>query len=201
MPSLAAKILTRSEVRQVLSALPFGGNRILFRLALCCGLRRREICGLQLRDLQLYGPRPELHVREELGKGKKARYVPLWWDAGTVADLQAWYAKRQDMGASPTDPFLCSTHKGTCGKAITHPGAYFRWRTALKCLGKERQRQLHLHCGRHSFASHYAFVGRSLTEIRDAMGHTDISTTSIYLGLLERENIGDGFGFKEEYGH
>jgi integrase/recombinase XerD len=198
MPSLAAKILTRNEVKQVLSTLRFGGNLIIFRLSLCCGLRRREICGLQMRDMQLFGPRPEIHIRKELGKGRnggKARYVPLWWDEGTLDDLELWHTKRVGMGAGDLDPFLCSTSKGTLGKPLSHTGAAARWKTAVKCLGKERQDQLHIHCGRHSFASHYALVGRSLPEIKEAMGHSNISTTSIYLGLLEREGVESGFKF------
>jgi site-specific recombinase XerD len=36
-------------------------------------------------------------------------------------------------------------------------------------------------------------AGRSLVEVRNAMGHSDVSTTSIYLYLVEREGVKDIF--------
>lgn len=200
---LQAKILTRSEAESVLTSLRAAKNKngrlnlMVVVFSLCCGLRRRELVGLNMGDVQLEGPRPLLHVRKEVGKGKRQRWVPLWWDSGSLADIKSWIEWRWSMGAGPDDPVLCSLSKSAIGKRLTHNGAYLHWRTAIKCLGKERQRQLHIHCGRHSFASHYAYVGRSLTEIREALGHRNIATTSIYLGLLEREGVKDGFGFGE----
>jgi site-specific recombinase XerD len=74
-----------------------------------------------------------------------------------------------------------------------------RWKTAIKVLGEERVRQLSIHCGRHSFCSHAMFMGRSVVEVRDAMGHTDVRTTSLYAHLLERQNVPDLFSFTAEH--
>ena len=61
---------------------------IVFRLACCVGLRRKEIAGLVLSDLVLSGPRPCITVRANNTKGRdgcrRSRTAPLWWDAGTA---------------------------------------------------------------------------------------------------------------------
>ncbi len=39
---------------------------------------------------------------------------------------------------------------------------------------------LTIHDGRHSFVSHALRAGRSLAEVRDAAGHANVATTSLY---------------------
>ena len=83
-------------------------NRAILRLACCCGLRVSEIGGLQLVDVCLAGPRPHVRIRACIAKGGRSRRVPLWWDAGTLADLVAWRAERVAQGGRDGDPFICS---------------------------------------------------------------------------------------------
>jgi integrase len=171
-------------------------DMIIFRLSCCCGLRRTEISGLVMSDLMLTGPRPCITVRKENTKGehgkRRSRSVPLWWDAGTLADVKAWAAWRTEHGAQPSDPLICSVRRPTWGKQLEVSLISKRWRTAIKSLGKERVRQLSIHAGRHSFASLSLEAGRSLAEVRDALGHRNIATTSIYLHCLSR-NVPDVF--------
>jgi integrase len=67
-------------------------NLIVFRLARCCGLRVSEIAQLEMGDVIADVERSHLRLRRGATKGGKARTVPLWWDAGTLADLRAWKA-------------------------------------------------------------------------------------------------------------
>ncbi len=90
------KILTTEEIKTVVAYLKskrrYINNRqalIVFRLACCCGLRASEVCGLTIDDVRTEGKRPHLRVRKTVGKGGKARKVPLWWDQGTLDDLRA----------------------------------------------------------------------------------------------------------------
>ena len=94
-------------------------NRAIFRLACCCGLRVSEIAGLQLGDLQLAGPRPHIRVRAQIAKGGRGRRVPCWWDAGTLADLKAWYAERVAHGAKGNDTFVCGLQGAFAGAPLT----------------------------------------------------------------------------------
>jgi hypothetical protein len=101
------KVLTRRELTAVLAdqhakariSANTRRNLIIVRLACCCGLRVSEIAGLQLDDVIVEGGRPHLRLRKETTKGKRPRKVPLWWDAGTLADLAAWKAER--VGGGP----------------------------------------------------------------------------------------------------
>src|SRR5687767_4041094 len=110
------RILTRRELASVLADLKQKSaksanarrNLIVVRLACCCGLRVSEIAGLQLDDVVLGVERPHLRLRKETTKGKRARTVPLWWDAGTLADLTAWKTERLGQGAKGRDAFVCS---------------------------------------------------------------------------------------------
>jgi len=169
-------------------------NLTIFRLSCCCGLRVSEICGLNCGDLKLQTDRPEIHVRKETAKGKKGRYVKIWWDKGTLDDLRIWLGIRLGQGAKANDPFICGQF-GTSGKRLTRDLAAKRWRTAIQVLGPERVKQLHIHCGRHSYISHSLASGRSLPEVQENVGHSSIGSTNAYVHFIEStRNLPDVFG-------
>lgn len=197
------RILTRGEIADVLADLHrkrrsvnTRQNAAVFRLATCCGLRVSEIVGLTLANVKLAGKRPHIHVPASIAKRGKARKVPLWWDAATLAALDAWKREREGQGARGADPFVCSQAKSTRGKALSVRNAQARFKHAIKRLG-ERVACLSIHSGRHSFCSHALAGGRSLVEVRDAAGHANISTTSIYLHAVrdDDEQVGNLFDF------
>ena len=208
------RILTRSEVADVVADLKRKGRRsvnsrqnlLIFRLATCCGLRGSEIVGLTLSNVKLTGKRLHIYVPRAIAKRHQARRVPLWWDAGTLADLEAWKQQRAAQGATGADPFVCSQARGnhhktgepSFGKPLTARNAQARWKAAIKCLGPERVEVLSIHCGRHSFCSHALAGGRSVAEVRDAAGHANVSTTSIYLHSVvdDDEQVGNLFDFR-----
>jgi integrase len=157
-------------------------------------LRVSELCGLNLADVRLGNDKPYIYVRREIGKGGKSRRVPLWWDAGTLADLAAWRDQRKTQGAGPGDPFVCSQAKPTLGKVLDRRNARKRFLVACRVLGTERLATLTIHHGRHSFISH-ALRHRTLAEVRDAAGHSNVATTSVYLHVAVEDDgkLGDIF--------
>jgi integrase len=170
------RILSRRELATVLTDVKRMANRsanarrnlIVVRLACCCGLRVSEIAGLQLDDVLVDVARPHLRLRKETTKGKKARMVPLWWDAGTLADLVAWKAERVQQRARGCDPFVCSVQANRPGQGLQRAAIRRRFLTACKVLGAARARTLTIHHGRHTFISHALAGGRSLGEVRAA---------------------------------
>ena len=198
-----SRILTRKEISEVLGDLRRKArskntrqNLVIFSLSTFCGLRVSEIVGLSLANVKLNREEPCIYVPKSLGKGKKKRTVPIW-SASTIADLRAWKAEREDMGASTSDPLVCSLAAGlnsktglpSLGNALITRNAQARWKSSIKVLGTERVADLSIHSGRHSFCSHSLDKGVSLACVRDAAGHASISTTSIYLhkvGNIER---------------
>ncbi len=162
-------------------------NLILFRLSACCGLRVAELTGLTVANIRVGSAKPHIFVPAGIAKGKKARMVPLWWDAATLADLENWKAKRVKDGARGDDPFLCSTREGIAGRRLGIRTAQSRFdRVVRDAIGAERGEDLSIHSGRHSFVSNALAGGKNLVEVRDAAGHSNISTTSIYLHLASQ---------------
>lgn len=200
----ATKVLTRSEIGSVLQALKgkltlrAHQNRIIFRLATCCGLRVSEIRQLRLADVRVGLDRPHIVIRRTVSKSGRARSVPLWWDIDTLKDIEAWKAIRQKQGAGEGSPFICALREDLFGKALHRTSIRRRFRTACSVLGKNRLKGLTIHHGRHSFCSHALAGGKSLAAVRDAAGHANIATTSVYLHVIEEEEDGTGdlFAFR-----
>jgi integrase len=199
-----SKILQPDEIRRVLADLARRGrrspnsrmNRIVFRLACCAGLRASEIAGLVLADVQVDSTRPQIRVRKEIAKGHKPRKVPLTWDEGTLNDLRDWKRFRREQGADDDARFACSQHRDSLGNPLDRRNLRKRFKVACRCLGPERLAELTIHHGRHSFVSHALHGGRSITEVRAAVGHASLSVTSLYSHLVEDSGeIGNLFNF------
>jgi integrase/recombinase XerD len=199
------KILTRGELAAVLADLRRKAprskntrmNLVIFRLAACCGLRASEIAMLQVADVRTELPRPHLRIRVGASKGGRSRTVPLWWDAGTLADLAAWRVDRLMSGAETTQPFVTSLMPGREPIQLSRHTLRKRFRTACKPLGSDRLANLTIHHGRHTFISHALAGGRTLAEVRDAAGHANVSVTSRYLhaGVDDSDVVGQLFSF------
>ena len=196
--SLSVRILSLAEINHVATSLhrlkrrsPNAHvNLVLFRLATCCGLRVAELTGLSMANVKLASARPHIYVPATIAKGSKARTVPLWWDAATLADLSAWKEKRIADGASGADALLSAN-----GRQLKIRAAQLRWDTVIrKTLGAERAETLSIHCGRHTFCSQSLMGGKTLAQVRDAAGHGNVSTTNIYLHVAADESeVGNVF--------
>lgn len=197
------EILDAEEIKAVVSSLRTrknknaAVNRIMFRLSCCCGLRRKEICGLNLENVIVTGKYPRIEITKANTKGimtkRRSRRSPLWWDAGTLEDIRMWTAKRMMDGAQPGDPFVCQQNKNSYGDRIKVKSASLRWRTAISALPADRIADLSIHTGRHTFVSHALAGGRSLAEVMFAVGHGSLRTTQIYLHLVARDGVPDLF--------
>jgi integrase len=200
-----SKILQPDEMKAVLDDLRRKARRstntamnlVVFRLAACCGLRASEIAGLILADVQVDSTRPQIRVRREVGKGHKARKVPLTWDQGTLADLREWKRfRREQQGAADDARFVCSQHCDSLGNPLDRRNLRKRFKACCKVLGRERAAELTIHDGRHSFVSHALHGGRSIVEVRAAAGHASLATTSIYAHLVDTDDkVGNLFDF------
>ncbi len=199
----ASQLLSRPELAAVLCDLRKRAARLpnvhmnlaIVRLACCCGLRASEIGGLRLGDVRVDMARPHLVVRAQHAKLGRPRRVPLWWDAGTLADLTSWRDHRRKQGAGRDEPFICSLQRATFGDPLNRHVLRRRFHTACRVLGWDRLRTLTIHHGRHTFISHALAGGRTLAEVKAAAGHANLLTTSVYLHVVvnEREEVGDLF--------
>ena len=200
-------ILGKSEIATVMAELKRKARRsvntrqnlTIVRLAACCGLRVSEVCGLNLGDVRLGLDRPYINIRKAIGKGRRSRRVPLWWDRGTLDDLAAWKVERREQDAAPSHPFVCSQAEGSFGGRLDRRNARMRFISSCDVLGPERRAELTIHNGRHSFVSHALAGGRSLAEVRDAAGHSNVAITSVYTHVATDDDgeVGDLFDFSQ----
>jgi len=140
-------------------------DRCALELLYGAGLRVSELVGLDLPDL--IDGATAVRVR---GKGGKERVVPLV--AKARAALQAWLARREELGSGPA---LFLNRRG--GRLTTRSVARHLARYALIC---GTQRHVHPHALRHSFATHLLDMGADLRGIQELLGHASLSTTQRY---------------------
>jgi integrase/recombinase XerD len=193
------KILTRRELQTVMADLSRKATRspstrlnlIVFRLATCCGLRASEIAQLRVDDIRTDSNRPHVRIRRGASKGGNPRTVPLWWDAGTLQDLTTWKADRLREGCDSRAPLVAPLHST---RRFSRHTLRKRFRTACRVLGVERLETLTIHHGRHTFISHALAGARTLAEVRDAVGHANVSITSSYLHVaVDDDAVGNLF--------
>jgi len=171
-------VLTVVETARLLGAAeaPSAGgqrDRAAVELLYATGLRRAELCALDLAD---YDPRERL-VQVRHGKGDKARQVPLTRSAALRLDGYLRDA-RPSLARGRAEPALLLTRYGGrfgCGALMR-----LLWRLGERAgLGK----RVTPHSLRRSFATHLLEAGVSLRTIQLLLGHERLSTTAVYLCL------------------
>jgi site-specific recombinase XerD len=156
-------------------------NEAIIRLALCAGLRVSELVALRVEHLALANARPQLFV----SRGKRGRSRNVDVGPGLRAFLKRYLSETRPQLVRGEDPGTLLL--GRTGRPLAAMQAERRWKTELRRAGlpEERWRLLGVHAGRHTFATRLLEKGRSLAYVRDQLGHANISTTSVYLGLAD----------------
>lgn len=142
-------------------------HKVAFLLGWGAGLRISEVVGLEKRDIDLKEKR--ILVRE--GKGRKDRVVPL------PKGFRESYLREI--------PIKCGVR--SLQKAFKV--------SAEKSKLLEKKPTLHFHSLRHGFGTRLAELGTPIHHIRTLMGHSNISTTNVYL----EANPKDALKSYEEY--
>lgn len=142
-------------------------DRLVLLTAYCTGMRRSEIVGLKIGDLDFATG----SVRVE-GKGNKQRLVPLIDEL--VEDMQTYLAMRREKVRNEHDQFFITDK----GKPVYDK---FIYRLVVKYLGEVTTLSKRSpHVLRHSFATTLLNNGACIEAIRELLGHTDLSATQIY---------------------
>ena len=141
------------------------------------GLRISEMLSLQTGDID--GKRMLLHIRN--GKGGKERFTPLT-DAGYTA-LRYYWRKYSPVNAH-NYVFPDYTRTRTLSKAALE--SMFKKVSKEAGLGKA----VTPHTLRHSFSTHSLQSGMDLMTLKEMLGHTSLSSTSVYLhlSLIDQSN-------------
>src|SRR4051812_29543757 len=109
-------VLSRDEVRRVLTAVRSSTYRVCLTLIYACGLRLLE--GLRLQVPEIDGQRKLLHIRG--GKGGKDRLVPIP-DAALVLVREFWRTHRDPVWVFPATVRGQQRPSRTGGARPVHP--------------------------------------------------------------------------------
>lgn len=168
-------ILSASEVRRILAAVPALDHRVALVTLYSCGLRLGEGLRLEVRDID--AERMLLHIRG--GKGNTDRYVPL--PARTLRLLrELWKTHRH-----PALLFPAKGHSGQGAQTATEPMCRSTlqraFRLALHASGVRKA--AHPHTLRHSYATHLLEQGENLRQLQVNLGHKSPLATVVYTHL------------------
>ena len=154
-------------------------NRVMLALAYDAGLRREELCLLATGDID--PAHRLLTVRAETTKSRRGRIVPYSEAAGSL--LSAYLAHRRTVTKS-RGPLFVSESRRNAGK----PLSFWSWSKVVHTLAERAGLpQLSPPPFRHLCLTDLARAGWELHEIASFAGHSNTSTTLIYIHLSGRE--------------
>ena len=168
------KTLSEAQVEALLAApnteTPLGlRDRAMLELLYASGLRVSELVGLPMLSLNL-----REGVLRITGKGNKERLVPFGEEAAD--SLQQYLTQvRPVLLGKQNSPAVFVTQQGAAMSRVMF------WKLVKKyALLADIHVPLSPHTLRHAFATHLLNHGADLRAVQMLLGHSDISTTTIY---------------------
>jgi integrase/recombinase XerD len=172
-------VLSKEEVKAILSAPVNLKHRAMLSLIYACGLRRSELLNVRPGDVD--SKRGLLIIKQS--KGNKDRIVPI---SGKTIEMlrdyfrsykpKVWLFEGQKEGEKYSEESLAKVLKSSCHKSgIKKP--------------------VTLHWLRHSYATHLLENGTDLRYIQELLGHKSSKTTEIYthVSIKSLQNIKSPF--------
>jgi site-specific recombinase XerD len=180
------KMLRRPEIDKIRAAvenhsynlLQTKRDRAIISVLLFCGLRRGELLGLQVTDLDM--ERMTLTVRAAASKSKYARKLPL--NAQTYLHLEDYLHERNRQRRYTTPSLFVAINQD---QGLTS-GGLKSWVQRLRDLSRVK---FHLHQFRHTFASNLAAKGMNAIQIQKLMGHSDLRMMQAYVRSLGTDDL------------
>jgi site-specific recombinase XerD len=170
----AGRALTAGEIAALLDACaddpsPAGArDAAMLALLRACGLRRAELCALDLADFS-----PTDGALKVKGKGKRERVVYV--AGGALDALADWLAVR---GTTPGALFCPVNKGGSVTVRRMHPEAV--WAALQKRARTAGVRDLSPHDLRRTFAGDLLDAGADIATVQRLMGHANVNTTARY---------------------
>ena len=169
-------ILTVEEV-DLLLAQPKGNtakgirDKAMLELLYATGIRVSELIGLKVNDINL-----------KLGyltcsSGERERVIPFGTTAKQAVEHYMEGARKILLGEQESDYLFLNCS----GKSMSRQGFWKVLKGYAASAGI--QQDITPHTLRHSFAAHLVQNGADLKSVQEMMGHSDISTTQIYMNM------------------
>lgn len=166
------KALSISDVMGLLQK-GFSGKTILrdssmLELLYSSGLRVSELVKIKYNDIHFSAGFVKI-----IGKGAKERVVPVN-DRALEKIKKYLNEERPEILGKKQSPYLFVTKRG-------HSMSRQRFWQTLKAIGKQAGLEISPHTLRHCFATHLLEGGADIRSVQKMLGHSDISTTQIYI--------------------
>jgi integrase len=154
-------------------------NRFMLALSYDAGLRREELCLLQVGD---FDPAYRLlQVRAETTKNRRARVIP--YSESTAALHGAYLCERRLLSHDRGLLFLSESRRNH-----SKPVSFWTWSKVIKRIAeRSRVDQFTTHTPRHLCLTDLARAGWDIHEIATFAGHRSTQTTLLYIHLSGRE--------------
>lgn len=174
--SKSRNTLSIEEIKLVYAHCQNDLESALLSVAYGCGLRRTELVQLNLRDVQLSNG--ELIVRE--GKGSKRRVVPM--SDSVVTSIKKYVLGERYERLMNSNHIEDAFFINPKGKRMTGEYLNETLKKMIEQTGSYElvQKEITLHCLRHSIANHLAENNAGIDFIKKFLGHAEINTAYIY---------------------
>lgn len=166
-------ILNRSELKELFKAPKLLKQRIVLSLIYSAGLRGQEVINLKISDIDF--DRKTIHIRQS--KYKKDRIVPL--SNVMIIGLRKYLAAE--------NPYIWLFNGKEPDGRYSVKGLSWVLRENIKKTSITKE--VNLHSLRHSYATHLLEDGLNIVTLKELLGHSEITTTMIYLHVAQCQLI------------
>ncbi|MBM3664021.1 MAG: integrase [Actinobacteria bacterium] len=181
VPRTLPKILSPADVTALLGALRTHRDRAMVYAMVLGGLRRCEVLGLRLGDIQV--PERSLFIAE--GKGGHQRVIPI---SNTFFVSVGDYLRHERPYGAGTDRVFVTLKGPNRGKPMTADGVDKILQAARARAGLERAT---CHQLRHTCLTRLREAGMELEAVQAQAGHVSIESTRVYLHLSDNWLAGE----------
>jgi len=141
-------------------------ENLIIELLYTTGMRRSELIGLQLQDVNMEGK-----LIKVLGKRNKERYIPLLDQ--TILIIKEYLEFRTRLKTDVLN--LIITQKG---KPLNDSLVYKIVKKNMTLVSTKEKRSPHVL--RHAFATHLLDEGSDLNTVKELLGHSSLASTQVY---------------------
>lgn len=196
-PKLEAKLLPNSTDAKLIGAAPSARDRLALLVLLDCGVRRAELAGVQVRDMD--AARRTIVVT---GKGRKARTIPIRGRAVLALEEYLLTPLPSPVSREPEpDDFLLYPEKTNPARVVYEAdpktpkrmnGIHRWWYRMLRnagLVGEGVTSGMNMHRARHTFAQSVRRAYPDMGVVQHLLGHSDPSTTIALYGNYSQDDL------------
>lgn len=183
LPKVSKKlptVLSVKEMQEILDSIAIidhlsSRNRCMVELMYATGARVSELINLKISSINIF-----MGYIKIVGKGDKERIVPISGIAKKV--LEDYINKyREIFNKNESSLLFFNNH----GNKLSREEFYLILKQIIKQTSVNKK--ISPHTIRHSFATHLLENGADLRSIQELLGHSDISTTTIYTHISNQK--------------